>query len=72
MIGCALLLSERVHGTMPAPNRLATTTAIVTGIAVAQKIHCPSSSSRISLTFIPKMLDMVLIGKKIMVTMVKT
>lgn len=56
----------------PAPKSATTATTAVTGITTAQKIHWPCSKLRISCVFIPKMLETVEIGRKIMVTMVKT
>ena len=56
----------------PAPNNDAIRTTPVTGIANAQKIHCPFWLFRISLVFIPKILEIVERGRKIIVTIVKT
>lgn len=56
----------------PAPTREATTVTTVTGIAVAQNSHCVFSIPLTSAVFMPKMLDTVEIGRKMMVTMVKT
>ena len=47
-------------------------TMIVTGIAVAQKIHCLVSMLRMSYVFMPKSEEMKDKGRKIIVTTVKT
>jgi hypothetical protein len=59
-------------GITPAPNSEPIMTIAVTGIATAQKTHCPLFMSRTSFTFIPKMLETVDIGRNMMVTIVKT
>lgn len=55
----------------PIPQSPATITTSVTGNAVAQYNHWLYGMSRTSVVFIPKMLDIALRGKKMMVTMVK-
>lgn len=59
-----MLPSSPVHSS---PKK---TTAAVTGTAVAQYAHWPSSVSRMSLVLMPKMLATELSGRNITVTMV--